>query len=808
MLFYKLWKFFLTLVAAIVMVANYGGGSAQAQTSDPLEISFTITTSINFDRNYEIDPIIPITVGGSGGNVFSISPSLPLGLNFDPSTGTISGTPTTETGFTTYTVTVTDDQGAEDQATVRLRARSIILILSLSSNTASLIVGQSMDPVLATVTEGNGRYTLSISPALPAGLTFDTSTGTISGIPEQSQPAATYTVRASEWPTNRTQLLQIEINNPALTISYGQQTLNLTRDAQMIALTPVVTGGEPTYRYAISPALPDGLIFSEADGRIFGTPTAALTETAFAVMVTDGATTTATTEFTLAVGQPAVGLALSSQTANLISGEEMTPLTTSGSGGDGTYTFAIAPAMPDGIAIDTATGTISGTPSTAQDETAYTITLRDGAGATATAAFTLSVDAGEIVVALSETAINLTINEMMSMAVVSVSGGDGNYRYAVSPALPAGLTLDSVSGILSGMASGQAGRRSYTVTVTDGNEASGSAVLSITIEGLGGVDEQQVIDTFTEATTTFMATRITRVLAAEPRGYRFDQRNAGRTGILSGQASDGAAMFFMSGNTLTSSGMHVWTEASLSRYDFALSDDRESAGSFAMISAGADFLLSPKVAVGAMVQFDQLSETSDDLFVISGTGWMAGPYVSGQLTEDLFFNVKLGFGASRNDARLDVFSDGMPYEGSFRTKRTQLRAAIYGNHALESEVTLSPEVSLAFMRERQEDYRVSNGISNIDVPGDTVDLGQLGLTVMAEMPIGSGLYIAFAEPTLDWIFAGSQIARDDPLTGSLALGVKTGAVIGWDGSVAIRFDGIGSDRFSGQTLELRLNYAF
>ena len=718
MLFFKCRSVFMTFMAALMMAASNIGGPAQAQTSDPLEISFTITTSINFDRNYEVDPIIPITVGGSGGNVFSISPSLPLGLNFDTSTGTISGTPTTETGFTNYTVTVTDDQGTKDQATVRLRARSILLILSLSSNTASLIVGQSMDPVLATVTEGNGKYTLSISPTLPAGLTFDTTTGTISGIPEQSQPAANYRVRASEWPINRDQFLQIEINNPALTIAYGQGTLNLTRDVQVPALTPVVTGGEPTYRYAISPALPAGLIFSEA------------------------------------------------------------------------------------------TGTISGTPSAAQDEIAHTITLTDGAGATATVAFTLSVDTGEVVVALSETAIILTSNEMVSMAVVSVSGGDGNYRYAVSPALPAGLTLDSVSGILSGMASGQAGTRSYTVTVTDGSGASGSAVLSITIEGLSGADEQEVIDIFMEATTTFMATRINRILAAEPRGYRFDQRSAGRTGILSGQASDGTAMFFMSGNTVTWTGMHVWTETSLSRYDYALSDDRDSVGSFAMISTGVDFLLSPTVAVGAMVQFDHLSETSDDLLDISGTGWLAGPYVSGQLTEDLFFNVKLGFGASRNDAQLDVFGDGMPYEGSFRTKRTQVRGAIYGNHILESGVTLSPEVSLAFMRESQEDYLVSNGVSDIDVTGVTVDLGQLGLAVMVEMPIGSGPYIAFAEPKLNWTFAGSSVAREDPMTGALALGVRTGALIGWDGSVAIRLDGIGSDRLLGQTLELRLHYVF
>jgi hypothetical protein len=43
------------------------------------------------------------------------------------------------------------------------------------------------------------------------------------------------------------------------------------------------------------------------------------------------------------------------------------------------------------------------------------------------------------------------------------------------------------------------------------------------------------------------------------------------------------------------------------------------------------------------------------------------------------------------------------------------------------------------MRERQEDYRVSNGMSDIDLPEDTVDLGQLGHAVMAKMPIGSGV---------------------------------------------------------------------
>jgi Ca2+-binding RTX toxin-like protein len=48
----------------------------------------------------------------------------------------------------------------------------------------------------------------------------------------------------------------------------------------------------------------------------------------------------------------------------------------------GTASFAIAPALPTGLAIDAATGAISGTPTAASPDTAYTVTMTDLAAST------------------------------------------------------------------------------------------------------------------------------------------------------------------------------------------------------------------------------------------------------------------------------------------------------------------------------------------------------------------------------------------------------------------------------------------
>lgn len=68
--------------------------------------------------------------------------------------------------------------------------------LNYTSYAAAYSVGTTISPNSAT-TSGGVPTVFSISPALPAGLTFDTTTGQIAGLPTSAAAAASYTVVAS-----------------------------------------------------------------------------------------------------------------------------------------------------------------------------------------------------------------------------------------------------------------------------------------------------------------------------------------------------------------------------------------------------------------------------------------------------------------------------------------------------------------------------------------------------------------------------------------------------------------------------------
>ena len=67
-------------------------------------------------------------------------------------------------------------------------------------------------------------------------------------------------------------------------------------------------------------------------------------------------------------------------------GNEITPSTAYTSTGiTGTKVFAVAPSLPAGLTLDTTTGVVSGTPTSAKAAAAYTVTATNGAlSATAT----------------------------------------------------------------------------------------------------------------------------------------------------------------------------------------------------------------------------------------------------------------------------------------------------------------------------------------------------------------------------------------------------------------------------------------
>ena len=147
---------------------------------------------------------LPAATGGNGTLTYTLSPALPTGVTLEGST--LSGTPTGTLANTTYTYKVTDadnNTAASDEAkltfTITVEADTAP---SFGSNTISDQVWTE-DLVITSLTlpeatGGNGTLTYSISPALPAGLSFNTTTRVLSGTPDATQGETTYTYRVSD----------------------------------------------------------------------------------------------------------------------------------------------------------------------------------------------------------------------------------------------------------------------------------------------------------------------------------------------------------------------------------------------------------------------------------------------------------------------------------------------------------------------------------------------------------------------------------------------------------------------------------
>jgi len=146
---------------------------------------------------------------------------------------------------------------------------------------------------------------------------------------------------------------------------------------EAIALTPAVSG--TVTQYEVSPALPSGLSLNQRSGVISGTPTQASDAATYVVSATGGAGVPVTSSLVLSVTEPPSGLSYVNPVSATV-GVALAPLSPSITGVVDHY--AVSPALPPGIALDSASGILSGTPSEARDLAPYTITANSLAGNT------------------------------------------------------------------------------------------------------------------------------------------------------------------------------------------------------------------------------------------------------------------------------------------------------------------------------------------------------------------------------------------------------------------------------------------
>ena len=143
---------------------------------------------------------LPAASGGNAPLTYSLTPTLPTGLTFNPTARTITGTPTATLGSTTFTYTATDANGDPATLTFDIEVAADLTpafaqgtTIDDQSWTAGTAIGTLQLPA---ATGGNAPLTYSLSPTLPTGVTFDATARTLTGTPTAafSKTSFTYTV--------------------------------------------------------------------------------------------------------------------------------------------------------------------------------------------------------------------------------------------------------------------------------------------------------------------------------------------------------------------------------------------------------------------------------------------------------------------------------------------------------------------------------------------------------------------------------------------------------------------------------------
>ena len=338
----------------------------------PSELTYGVD-EITLIVDSEMQALTPSFQGDRPQNWF-VNPRLPDGLILDYS-GEISGTPLGVSEPILHTVTATNAMGSSTttiEITVLDPAPLSIQYIT-DTLTCTLDSVCSIDPPLV---QGSSADTWSAEPPLPQGLEL-LDDGSILGTARALGDSNHSIYASNSGGSVDTTLRIITLHQAPNSLSYPGHPFYWTID-EYVQTTPTYDGGLATH-WSVEPPLPPGIILSQEDGSLRGTPSAVYPLREYVISAQNTGCSISTSILIDVRDLVVEDLRYDPYILDLRKGENIGKISPTWQGGT-PDTWEVNPPLPYGIELDIYTGEISGVANLIQPWSHHTIWANNSGG--------------------------------------------------------------------------------------------------------------------------------------------------------------------------------------------------------------------------------------------------------------------------------------------------------------------------------------------------------------------------------------------------------------------------------------------